>query len=237
MALVLALMFPHGVVGSQVEEVGVPSDVKYIRCHTCEHLVTALHEQMKAPDKRPDESAVQLKIEKACKHGEAEGAWLRSLDMVENEETIRLEKQPQDGPCGKECLTIALACQRLLEEGWENELGEALWEGSMSAQELSVIACKKWSSACRRAPPKVDASRPKGPQFRPYSDTEREALEGDTGRAGLLSWAELRQSLGLSPEEEAHSDDELGADLATQQARLKLEQRLHQSEVFLSTHL
>ena len=138
---------------------GVASDVKYIRCETCRALVTALHERMAALKKskhhRLDEDSVQSKIEMACQPQEEEGEWLRYLDMVESDTPdaadrfLRLERQRLDGPCEKECATIRLACSKLLEEGWENELGEALWEGSMSVDKLADIACHKWSSACR----------------------------------------------------------------------------------------
>ena len=115
-------------------------------------------------------------IESVCDPTKDEGAWLKFLDMVETDaQRIKVERQPEDGPCGSECKTLALACQQLLEEGWENELGEALFS-STSADELVESACKEWSSACRKAPPKVDKARKPGPSFRPCTEDER-ALE------------------------------------------------------------
>ena len=184
------------------KEEGVAADVKFIRCQTCEFLVGALHSQVKASKKRLGESEVHSMVEKVCKHAETEGAWLRSLDMVEDGRQIRLERQPHDGPCGKECLTISLACEKLLEEGWENELGEGLWEGTMRADQLSKVSCNEWSSACRRPAPSTPASRQKGPPFRAFSDEERATFSGgEQRRAGVLSRAQLRHRLGLAADE------------------------------------
>ena len=143
-----------------------------------------------------------------------EGAWLKFLDMVETDaQRIKVERQPEDGPCGSECKTLALACQQLLEEGWENELGEALFS-STSADELVESACKEWSSACRKAPPKVDKARKPGPSFRPYTEDER-ALEtyelGKPNAPGVFSDEQLKFSLGIGPEGGVSGLDDLGA--------------------------
>lgn len=129
------------------------------------------------------------------------------LDMVESEDgrSISLERQLQDGPCDVECSTIKLACKALLEEGWENELQEALWEGARSAERLVATACSDWSSACKKPPPKVSKTRQVGETFRPYTDQERAEHDARMGKPtppGMLSAREQRQSLGLRVEEE-----------------------------------
>ena len=61
--------------------------------------------------------ASEIALLKVCKHTEKEGSWLRSLDMVETDTAqIKLERQPHDGACGKECLTVALACEKVRPE-------------------------------------------------------------------------------------------------------------------------
>ena len=178
---------------------GVPGDVKYIKCEVCEKLVTSLHSHLAKQGKLSSEAAAMAAIETACQADAAAGAWMRFIDLVEDTEHRRLHlvDQDKDGPCEKECRTIALACSAVLEEGWENELGEALFNGD-SAASLRGSACREWSSACRKPPPKLDLARPTGPAFRAYTEEER-ALQ-DSGKSpppGVLSEPALRRRLAV----------------------------------------
>jgi len=217
----LGMMWLMAVSVAGAEEVGVPGDIKYIKCEVCESLVGALHShvataRLKDRHSMKSESDVQEVVEQACKAETPVGEWLRSIDLVEDDAAgrLKLERQKTDGPCGKECRTVALACEALLEEGWENELGEGLYTGEGVA-ELRASACKEWSSACRRAPPKLASSRSPGPKFRAYTDEERalnEERRGAPPPPGLLSEEELRFRLAVD-EEGAPSalDGRLGA--------------------------
>ena len=106
--------------GSGEEQCGVASDVRYIRCATCELLVAELHESFTSGGSsgRSSEGAASALIEEACDPEAAAGGWLRSVDMVEDhlEQRISLQRQPLDGPCGRECQTVKMACEGLLEE-------------------------------------------------------------------------------------------------------------------------
>lgn len=199
---------------------GLGSDVRYIRCETCEALVGALHSRIsadkKAAKKPLSEAAVHTVVEEACKADAPMGAWLRSIDLVEDGTRLTLVKQGQEGPCGSECQTLVLACEALLEEGWENELGEALY-GSDGEAELRQQACHEWSSACRKPPPKLPASRPAGPPFRPLSEVERARIErqglGAAPAAGTLSESALLSAMGVqadaaAPAENAHDQED-----------------------------
>jgi hypothetical protein len=187
-------------------ELGVASDVKYIRCAICEQLVGALHDHVTAGKQSKalsSEEDVQSAVEVSCKPDTDAGAWLRFLDLVEDLETQRLHvvRQEEDGPCGKECQTAARACSAILEEGWENELGEALYAGvgSGGVGGLQTKACRQWSSACRKPPP-LDPARPLGPAFRVYTDEERAARDARSGKGpppGLLSEESLRWRMGV----------------------------------------
>ncbi len=166
------------------------SDLKFIRCEVCEHFVGSLHESVKAARTRKEkdgkkklsESEVQSLVEGACKPLEPSGTWLRHLDLVETDEAdggqrLRVVKHDLSGPCGVECATAALACTGLLEEGWETELGEALYAGRLDAAALSAKACREWSGVCAKRVPRLPASRRPGPAFRAYTDEEREMFE------------------------------------------------------------
>ena len=131
---------------AQTPSAGVPSDVKHIRCETCESLVSAAHrrfaELRKGSKKALSEEDAMSVVETVCDPEADGGAWLRSLDLQEQGRRLRLVKQAEDGPCGVECATLRLACQALMEEGWENELGEALY-GAVDADELAESACRE----------------------------------------------------------------------------------------------
>lgn len=189
------------------DEAAVAADVKYIKCDTCRQLVAAVHEQVaaerkKSKAKKLSEDSIQTIIESACKPSTEAGAWLKFVDMVESEKDgrIRVEKQAEDGPCGRECKTVGMACEQLLEEGWENELSEGLFGGE-AADELASTACKEWSSACRKAAPKADKARKPGPPFRPFTEDER-ALEayraGAPPAPGVFQDETLAYALGVA---------------------------------------
>jgi hypothetical protein len=187
-------------------EAGVASDVKYIKCEVCEHLVNALHAQVAALRKKADglgEGKIDALIESVCKPEEEAGAWLRMIDLVEMSggQFLRIVRQREDGPCGQECATVAMACSALLEEGWENELGEALYSAKKSAEQLREKACRSLSSSCSRAASELPKSRSRGPPFRAYTEEER-AARGAPAAPGMLSRDELRYQLGLSGQAE-----------------------------------
>jgi len=97
-----------------------------------------------------------------------------------------------------------MACEALLEEGWENELGEALFAQSETAEDLVESACSGWSSACKKKAPKVDSARAAGPPFRAYTEQERaqrEAQSGSPATPGRFRADELARIFGLPADE------------------------------------
>lgn len=180
---------------------GVPTDVKYIRCGVCESLAAEVHSHVqKTPDVRKSEASIVTALEQSCDPTSDAGAWMRSIDLVELEGRLVLVRQEEDGPCNRECATIKLACRALLEEGWETELGEALY-GGVDAKQLRNDMCTDWSSACRKPPPKLDAARQPGPPFRAYTDEERALRDQRSGAPpppGMLTEAALRKRLAVN---------------------------------------
>ena len=188
---------------------GVAADLKYIRCSTCRHLIAALHkhaaERRAAAKKKLGEEDIQKLVEDACVPDSEAGGWLRKIDMVEAGEAIELRPQPQDGPCGTECGTMAMACAALLEEDWDSELTEALYAAGHEADALVELACTKWSkTACRRVP-KLDAARAKGPPFTPFTDEERAERQG--ALPGYFTQERLRHSLDCEDPRAKQEDD------------------------------
>ena len=188
---------------------GVVSDVRYIKCAACEAAVAAAHEQMgllrKKTKPAPSEEQTMTLVENVCKADADEGSWMRSIDLVEQRDAegggkrLALVKVDDEGPCGQECRTVALACEAGI-EGIENELGEALYAGGrLDVAALSRRACREWSSACKKAPPKLDPARPDGPAFRAFTLEERARREArGPPPPGVLTAEQLRVRLGLT---------------------------------------
>lgn len=196
-------------VGSSAAPPG-QADSKYIRCAVCEALVESLHNRTSLFRTEAD---AQGAVDEACSEQGEAGAWMGFYDLVETEDRLELVRQPEDGPCGTECHAIALACRGLLEEGWESELGEALYasagtsagkgkDGRKGAQldQLKRTVCREYSTACRKPPPPLDRARPAGPRFRPFTEEERaQRIEqlGASPPSGLLSENDLLRRFGL----------------------------------------
>ena len=128
LAISLLLAF---VAEPEVDEAGVLLDVRYIRCAACQHLLIALHAHAAtarasagAESRSLGEEDFAGMIDEACRPSTAAGKWLRTMDMVEVDTdggSIELHPQPEDGPCGVECATVAMACRNVMEEGWDSE--------------------------------------------------------------------------------------------------------------------
>ena len=197
---------------------GVSSDVRYIKCAACEAAVAAAHRQVAALGKKAsEESAMQL-VESLCKPDAKEGSWMQSIDLVEEDAVgggrrLALVTTDSDGPCGQECHTVALACEAAI-DGIENELGEALYASVRSTSDASSLAkraCREWSTACKKSPPKLDPSRPDGPAFRAYTLEERGRREASgPPPPGVLTGDQVRAKLGLA----SSSAEVSGGDLA-----------------------
>ena len=187
---------------------GIQGDVKYIRCGVCELLIGELHGHLERnPGLRKEEASILSALEDVQNPESSAGGWMRSIDLVESGDRLELERHKEDGPCGRECATIKLACAALLDEGWDNELSEALYSGA-SLSQLRADACREWSTACRKEPPKLDRNRAAGPPFRAFTDEERAARDLRLGKPpppGMLTEAALRQRLAVivhAPDEE-----------------------------------
>ena len=197
---------------------GVASDVKYIKCATCNEFVNALHASVhkSATEKKaaPSEEEIQHTVERTCNPSTTDGEWMMRIDLVETEDArLELVQQSDLGPCGKECQTVASAC-RAVSSAVEEQLTESLYAEAASASTrlknaktkvapsapdsaaLRAATCKAF---CKKPPPKLEASRPGGAPFRPFTEEEQAEREGSKPMSpGVLSTSALRTRLGVS---------------------------------------
>jgi len=144
-------------------------DLKYIRCGVCEELASALHERVEvirtasqAQRKKLTETQVGEVIDGVCNADLSKGgaapqhtpdagnAWMRHLDVVEQDGQLKLVKQKDLGACRRECKTIAASCQDQLDNLDDiDELQVALWKGA-SKTSVQKKLCKELTSACSK---------------------------------------------------------------------------------------
>lgn len=173
--LLLLLLFTAPVLTTQskpqTETRGVPSDIPYIQCEVCKHIVeAAVNETNKLPQAQL--TAVQLfdVVETLCEPSSPSGHWTKTIDMVERMRKLYLVPQPLEQACAQECRTLALACQRVM-DGVESELAERLYalrkKGEVRAGDVENWFCDKGglSDACRIRAPFFPKERPTGPPF------------------------------------------------------------------------
>lgn len=155
-----------------IDSRGVPSDVKYIKCETCAQIAKAAAEKATELDSnKVSELSMFDLVESICDPKSANGRWMRTIDLVERLGKLKLI--PQDGvqDCTRECRTMALACNAIM-EGYETELGEKLYAlrkvGDIDASAVESWLCEKKkgvSGACNAKPPLLPRDREKGPAF------------------------------------------------------------------------
>lgn len=155
-----------------IDSRGLPSDVKYIKCETCNNLVIVAAE---SADKLEGTALTEIALydltESLCDPASVNGKWMREIDLVERVGRLRLIKQDGEQDCTRECRTIALACNSIM-EGYESELAEKLYlmkkKGVVDVTQLDAWFCEKrkgLTDACRVRAPMLPKDREHGPEF------------------------------------------------------------------------
>ena len=162
------------------------------------------------------------------------GEWITKLDMVEDGHRIKLVQQPSPGKCGVECRTVARACVDVMGDS-DTDLSEALYAkmssgsgGGLTRGWLEPLLCHSLSKACAAPPPRVPATRPRGPGFEAKSaqDVEMDKLmrsmSGIPGMPGMSMYS--RDDLAGFSEGMSEGDED-DDDMAPAQAARKAPQK------------
>lgn len=157
---------------------GVRSDVPYIQCETCTHVVeAAVNETNKLEGTQLTELALFDMVESLCDPNVPVGKWATTIDLQERLRKLHLVKQDATQACKQECRTIALACSQVL-DSVETELAERLYllrkKGPVHVKDIQSWFCDKGglSSACAERTPLFPKSRPTGPPFEPRDEKQ-----------------------------------------------------------------
>jgi len=163
------------------EAEAVESDVKFVICDVCKALVEEAMRivkelRAKLPNTKIGEARIDDTLSTICNSKEESGDWISRLDMVEDEDRIKLEKQPLVGRCMEECKTLELACEKVYSEIGV-DLVEALFIDKKSLPELQDRFCTKGiqrkKGACGKAYPQIPEDRVEvGDNFIPKSEQE-----------------------------------------------------------------
>lgn len=158
-----------------------PRDVKFIICDTCKAMVSEGLQAVRAlraklPNTKISEERIDSMLEKMCDPKAEAGHWINFYDMVEKDDRIVLEKQPEDGVCKAECLTVGLACERISEE-ISSDLVEKLYLDNMEESEMVTLLCQKMlrrkKGACGKKYPPIPADRDPGMPFEAKTEEQR----------------------------------------------------------------
>lgn len=208
---------------SQLDSRGVPSDVPYIQCETCFHVVEAVvNETNKIGEKELTEIKLFDVVESLCDPNSPVGKWATKIDLQERLRKIHLVKQDGVQECKQECRTLALACAQVL-DSVETELAEHLYmlrkNGEVTKSDVESWLCDKngMSSACSNRVPLFPKSRPTGPPFVPRDEKQAaidemiKKMQAENG--GLGMGAMNPNSMGDQDlEDDDDSSDEKDAD-------------------------
>lgn len=119
-----------------------------------------------------EEEIINL-VEKSCNPGKEEGEWISKIDLVTNNNELRLVEKQDHGRCRTECQTVAKACEESIGEA-DTDLGELLWQDKLSLSKLTNKFCYSMSSSCKKNKPKLKGKR-KDEEFLVMSEDERKA--------------------------------------------------------------
>ena len=174
--------------GGTAPIVGKQSDLPFIQCAVCKHVVKraifvtqglrkSLKHTVLSEDKIYEEiighpaygkkDAPPFASGGVCNPESKQGEWLTYFDLQEDKEERKLvlKKMPVAGECGVECKTVAMACTESLAES-DAPLVEALYHNTpgVGKAELEKLTC---SAFCSKPPPPVPADREAGATFQP----------------------------------------------------------------------
>ncbi len=123
-------------------------DSSLIACDVCQQMIEALYQsaqekRLGAPYQKLGEGEVQDIISSICKTDNANGKWIRSLDILQKktEKGLVLELNRPGGlsKCGEECQTISKTCNMLLDDNIDpDDLAVLVWKNKISLKDAKV---------------------------------------------------------------------------------------------------
>jgi len=140
-------------VGARKQKPVLYTDVPFIECQVCQAAVHAAWDQAEALRVRRGtvhEDELTDITESLCDPETDAGEWASRYDLVAQDGSLLVAKQPGLGHCKKECETVAYACRQHLQEV-QTELAEALYLRRIAtAPKLASKVCRQWTQACRK---------------------------------------------------------------------------------------
>eukprot|EP00927_Polykrikos_kofoidii_P052437 TRINITY_DN46279_c0_g1_i1.p1 TRINITY_DN46279_c0_g1~~TRINITY_DN46279_c0_g1_i1.p1 ORF type:complete len:761 (+),score=106.23 TRINITY_DN46279_c0_g1_i1:140-2422(+) len=131
-------------------------EIEHVKCQVCRLAVNEARRHVEATELHGNADALADIVEALCSVKRQEGRWLRTLDLEQDGESIKVVRRDTIGECRSECLTVQRACSKSL-HGQEEKLREMLSDGFGVAsmhETVCHMACKKRPSAL--VGPRVD---------------------------------------------------------------------------------
>jgi len=205
----VALASAQGPQGGAPEDKGkvLTKDLPHIGCGVCHEMVGAAYDMVddarrNAPYNKIDEDTVMGVLESVCKPKDKAGEWMRGLDIVKNEESLRLELVRPGGPgkCESECKTVVASCDDVMDQVADDFSG-LLWKNKRTGAELVKAVCDsgEWFEGCIKGADKpIKASRNrKDFKFKAMEqkDMDMEQLMASMGDLGMGASMHSREDM------------------------------------------
>jgi hypothetical protein len=150
----------------------IEEDIPLVQCEACKILVKKInnrYKELKQTLKKTKigESNVLDLLEHACDPQHEDGEWLTEYDVVEENDRLKLVRQPAPGYCEEECKTIAAACERVKGEV-DADIAEKIYLGKgEDPEKVCIEVGSDLKGMCGQPYPKIPSSRtPGGDNFK-----------------------------------------------------------------------
>eukprot|EP01025_Chloroclados_australasicus_P021909 TRINITY_DN22838_c1_g1_i1.p2 TRINITY_DN22838_c1_g1~~TRINITY_DN22838_c1_g1_i1.p2 ORF type:complete len:209 (-),score=40.23 TRINITY_DN22838_c1_g1_i1:105-731(-) len=104
-----------------------------------------------------------------CNTEKEEGDWITQLDIVHDNDELRVVEMNTVGDCRRECATLAKVCKDVTGE-IDIDLSELIFSAASRAEILQAM-CYDLTDACKTKPGKFVGERPDGEDFQPMDES------------------------------------------------------------------
>lgn len=187
------------------------NDIPFIQCEVCQKAIKAVFKSVR--EKREEIKPLKLgeddilsMVEGTCDPDSDYGKWIRHYDIIEKDNSLKLQEHKNKGKCREECKTIARSCEQTIGD-IDTDISEILWQNELKLSPLINKVCHKTSTVCSKKP-KYKAGSRKDFKFMEMTEKDIEAekmmskMKGMPGMPGLEMYdpedlKNMREDMGI----------------------------------------
>jgi len=206
-------------------------DIPFIQCDVCQKAAKTLFKSVKAkreqikPMKLGEDDILTI-VEGTCDPDSTYGEWIRHYDIVEKEDSLKLQEHSVKGKCREECKTIAKSCEQSIGD-IDTDVSEILWKDELKLSKFLNKVCYDMSKSCKKKKPKYIAGKRKDYKFKEMTEKDEAAEEMMKNMKGMPGMPGLSM---YDPEDLQNMRDEMGIDDKTVEEYRKKHGKAGESE-------